>query len=440
MIRVQVKLGFRIVPEQVDCYAILDTNSVLHYQTPDQIPWDKMLGARSPGVMLSMSLLRELDKKTHEGSPGVKERAEKRSRWVKERFRRKDSTLRAGELLFETRQHGIDLVANGLDPARADDNFIAEVIARKKRDPGVRCVLITHDVALQIIAPGFDVETVEIPSEFQKPVEEQVDKELRRLRTEIEQLRNRLPRVAVRFTDGDTRFEFDSAPPVVLPEDEITRQLLRAQEETPSLVLGTTTRPVIVSGELMVPHLEPEQIDSYNQARDRYLQKLESYLRTGRMDDPVFLALPIGLYNDGTSPAAGTTLTLRFRAPSGVVVSQHAVEYTNEPSPPEVPQPAGPLNAYLSSMSSVAQPWFEPPLILRPDDPRISWEGNDTIVTYRDVGTLNHQHYRSLSLHVTFDHRSLARSFSIEWSVFTVSLPDQVTGRLDVVLRSKEKR
>jgi hypothetical protein len=48
--------------------AVLDTNTLMHYQRPDEIPWAEVLGAPTVRIILPICVIDELDNKKYTGS------------------------------------------------------------------------------------------------------------------------------------------------------------------------------------------------------------------------------------------------------------------------------------------------------------------------------------------------------------------------------------
>lgn len=65
----------RALAERTGRLLVYDTNSLMHFQPPDKIDWSVLVKAKSVRLVVPLVVIDELDRKQHEGSPAMSQRA-----------------------------------------------------------------------------------------------------------------------------------------------------------------------------------------------------------------------------------------------------------------------------------------------------------------------------------------------------------------------------
>jgi hypothetical protein len=201
---------------------------------------------------------------------------------------------------------------------------------------GFDVALVTNDVTPRIAAKLVGVPAVDMPESLRLPASEEPEqRELVRLRHELEQERSRRPVLGADFGESPvTEIEY-AASPWVIP-DVVCDQVIADQVSKyppPSRRLGLDA--FLVTRESQE---EEREIAEYPALLHRWLNELNAYFRAHGHLHPLF----VRLRNDGRAPANDVSLSLTF--PKGVVVHTQA-GVPNPPEPPRLSKAHGPRRA-----------------------------------------------------------------------------------------------
>jgi hypothetical protein len=194
-------------------YLILDSNSLLH-QRPDQIDWQAMLGCRRVNLLITPTLLRELDEqKVTNRSRRLRDRAQAIIQWIAKYF---DSNapveIRGGvRLIFVRHSPLLNFAEHKLSHAVSDDELIAHAI-EFVREHGCNVTFFTADTGLRLKLPAHGFKALVPPVELKLPDEpDETEKENAKLKAELSRHVNRLPQLKLFFLDGKTKFSLPSS-------------------------------------------------------------------------------------------------------------------------------------------------------------------------------------------------------------------------------------
>lgn len=409
-----------------------DCNALLHFQTPDQFLWDQLLGTRDVEVVVSQTLLGELDTKSWGGTDAIRPRAKDRRAWLMARRKASDFTLGGGGTLsFATARHGLSMEREGLNPQSGDDNMLAEVISSQRSNPGVRHVLLTADSTLQTRAPAFGVDTMEPPADLSAPLSDDARRQIRKLNEEIQRLQHKAPRLQLQFDEGgEHRVPLPARR--VPSDDEVAAQLAAARRD--HLYIAATDSADLQYSAKRSTWPGHARFEAYNESLDRYFADLERYVREGFLHDPLTFEIPVELHNSGGAPAEDISVTLAF--PPGVFIMEREIDFARKPHPPTLPDLEG-LFSYPGTPPEY--PDFAFPELSGPNwGPKIEPSESGTEVSYARQRLTQHKFYR-FTLFGQFDDASAAKSFQIFYSLISASLPDRQEGSLNVVLVPAER-
>jgi hypothetical protein len=141
---------------------VLDTNVLLHFQRPDQVPWTRFLERPSVRLVLPLRVVEELDaKKYSDGRGALAERARTLLPWIESAIEsgdpiRENTTL---EILVDGRRH--------LKPQDADREVL-DTCHELRQFSGQRVRLVTTDTAMLVRARHEGIEAVKMPAEYER--------------------------------------------------------------------------------------------------------------------------------------------------------------------------------------------------------------------------------------------------------------------------------
>jgi hypothetical protein len=175
-------------------YAFIDTNVSLHYPPLAHIDWCKVCGVDEVTLMFSLASIDELDDK--KSDPVFAEKARQRIKEI-------DASEGKGEIrqgvrieVYAASIRSRDFAAT-LDPERGDERIVQYAIAFRDRESKT-IAIITEDKGMKIrcMAHGIDTFTPPFNQRLADPQSED-KKEIQRLKKEIADVTNRLPKLEV---------------------------------------------------------------------------------------------------------------------------------------------------------------------------------------------------------------------------------------------------
>lgn len=129
------------------------------------------------------------------------------------------------------------LIENDLDRNSQDDLILASIIAFKSdKEMHDRILLSTNDTGLRLKANSLEIETLKLPDENILSAEkDETEKKLAALRVDLDQLKNRLPKIALKFMDGSLMTFFERKSKFQPPLDSIKQKLEAMHASIPYL-------------------------------------------------------------------------------------------------------------------------------------------------------------------------------------------------------------
>jgi len=186
-------------------HVVLDTNTILHFKRPDQIDWISLLNCSSVVIVITPTLVRELEKqKVDNRSKKTRKRADATIRWLGSLSEGQESPeIRPGVTFsFIRYSPSIDFNAHKLSHAISDDELIAHTIEyRDTTDANV--VMVTNDLGLRMKLPPHNIPALRPREEDKLPEElDESEEEIVRLQKTLARIQARGPRLALTFRDG----------------------------------------------------------------------------------------------------------------------------------------------------------------------------------------------------------------------------------------------
>jgi len=189
-------------------HVMLDANSLMHFQRPDQIDWPAMLKCQTVNLIITPVLLRELEQqKVTNRSHKLRGRAQAVVSWIATFIESEASPeVRNGvSLSFVRHTPQIDFAKHKLSHTVFDDELIATAI-EYQAEHDCRVAIFTDDTGLRLKLPGHKLLPIIPPQELKLPDEpDEVEKENSRLKAELARHQNRLPKLEFSFIDGASK-------------------------------------------------------------------------------------------------------------------------------------------------------------------------------------------------------------------------------------------
>jgi rRNA-processing protein FCF1 len=327
-------------------HCFLDTNTFLHFQRFDTVDWPKVLGAQQICLMLTPTVMEELDH--HKDDPKNSGR-QKRAKEILSKFDDILPTDTAGirvpvgqnpnvelqELLDEP---NIDLKAFGLSSQKGDHCLLASILDFRNAHPGATICLITRDFPLRRKALQLKIPVVNPEGKIDPLADFSTEAvERRRLERELQELKNRLPKLTFGFFEDATRkiVPYTTAPLSKVQNIEVLTQAFDSQF-VPVQVIERKQRLERILKEA-IHQTSEESIREFREKYERYLELFEAACRRDYLQKYGHRCrLDLILHNEGNATATSVEIVLQFPAGSVVIRAQdeeEALEFPKEPQP-----------------------------------------------------------------------------------------------------------
>jgi hypothetical protein len=425
--------------------AFVDTLCFLHYPWLATLDWCGMLDADAVEIILAPVVVAELDKKKNEGSPKIRQRARNALQKIKDTL---DRTTLRGQLTptvtlrYIAQEPSIDFAAHGLSTSQADDRLIATIIEYSSDNAGASVILITDDTGLSFKATGRTLVVKEMPAD--RRLKEEPDAEAaenQRLKAELAEFQNRLPRLKVVFGSARDHHPFTLRPPVDASPEVVAARIAEVKKTYQPYKRTAPLELWQASGVMQAP--SERDIQRYNDELPKFFEEMETFFRASVDAENRLrrtLRLELWLENYGTAPAHGVSIFMNF--PDGMVVTDEKPTEPTQPKPPAPPRSPmdwlsdragliGPLHRTFALPDIPAKSNVSSPRIRRTNSFEVAFE----------VEKARHKLLEPLDpLYVVFDASQPARSFEISWHVLTDSLPQPTKGRCHVIVTHETPR
>ncbi|MBN1550650.1 hypothetical protein JW979_04235 [bacterium] len=441
-------------------FAFLDTNIFLHYQPFDQINWLDVLKAPQVTIVLTTLNVRELNKtKDTHHSPRIRDRAG----WITIRLDKLfEKSLRAElrhdvEMIFETREPGIDFNKFGLVKDVNDDNLIANILMFKEEKPDSEIVLITSDSGLTLIgkAKRLGISTIRLPQKYKLQEEPDPEKEIiKKLEKENLELKSKIPKLTLLFENRKNHMEFNIQKQIEIDEYEIDAEIRMINIQYPKMSQETPRKSGISQnlspGDLnfmLVGTITSADIENYNTKLIDFYRQYREYLlsKIGYKNlQSRTIQIDILVSNEGSTPAEDIDVYLNF-ANDGIRLMD-SKRYPNEPNPPDPPEkPESSMKNLYNSLSgaAVAMPYLasktpnriQPPMV----SPYTITRGEEGYELRFHVISLKHKFViEADTLFVIFESYEKAKSFQIDYEIFAGNMLEKTPGELHVIINKEE--
>lgn len=380
--------------KKATAYVFLDTNMFLEFKDFDQIDWPAVLGYQEVCLVIAPIVLTELDKfKSDKGS----NRRQKRSRAAIKKLEATAETTAPEEPALVPGRSGVKLIllANsprvaayaGLQPEIADDQLIASILQFRGSRPYVShedVFLLTDDAGARTKARHHHINLHRLDDAYRLPDEPtEAERDVARLKREVEELRNRHPKLALRLVANDQQAEelgsvidlvrepsaehLDRLVDIEIVATETSAKAIPGVDE-PGTKAGqgrvvldleairrfTETTKKAEASDSSVKWVSKSELQKYEAERREYLEAYREYLpKLGKWQRRVGLLRRVDLLlvNDGTLPANGIIVQLFLPHELQAIDMDRR---PRQPRPPERPeQPLSPGEQMKRSMDGI---------------------------------------------------------------------------------------
>lgn len=421
----------------------------LHCAPVDQIDFRSMLQADAVRLLVPRVTFKELDKhKSSHANSRIRDRARKVLTYLEEMIGSGGEIREGVTLRFLPRMPDLDFHQYGLNESWNDDLLIASALECKLSDIERETFLITHDTGARLTCRHLEIRTLELPDKYRLPAElDENEKENQRLRRELQQLKNALPKISVGFSNGSEQTaHFEIQAPEAENENGIADRLRQLKEMNPPMTRPTesdqpeTTSALLsrFSGpRLLAGAVSDAEYSRYNRELEHYLTQYEKYLRdllAARNRSKRTIEFALSVSNTGSAPAEDVDVHFHFPDGFTLFVEEKRPRFPVEPSPP--PKPRNAIEMMRADLPDIDG------LMLRPNLPDIGGSLSNFDLRRTNSYDLT-DHFRRIKhgfvetlpdLCLIFDRFDDARSFHCDYEISVGNLPSPVTGQLNFVI------
>lgn len=428
--------------------AFLDTNVFLHCQPVTQIPWLDVLDCDTVELAVAQVVLEELDEQKDLGrTPRIKDRARDATHLAERAVR---GTQPAGlpanvTIRFVEEPSGFNYEAEHLSHEVPDDRLVATMLDFKENNPECELWLVSGDSTPRVKAFTRGLEATVLAEKYHLDTESAVEKELRQLRQQKEELDASTPSLTLVVLNGaeDTFLKADIKSVESVPEEEIQEQMQQLSKKFHELAGGrlepgtSSTSPGLV---VPIPKDERErfkrEFDEWLDDYREYLQSLHAYEQLGRRTEKVVL----GIHNSGKIPAENIDIDLHVEADIEVWTEDEILPEPEEPKPPRKPQ-----TIHEMIQRTVNRPLFDPASMLTSvpnsmplQDPSVSgWDvrESESVELSSWMDQVKQDRTRELPpWWLVFPPDWTPKSFAVEYVLRADNVPGTIRGDFGVVV------
>lgn len=424
-------------------YAVLDTNTLMHFRPPEEVNWHEVLDAKTATIVLMPVVIRELEQ--HKDLHPNK-RLRKHAGTLVSKLRKllpkngNEQELREGvTVLFVRTEPMLDFRQHQLSSDLNDDRLIASILQFRHDRPNAQVVLVTPDFGLTIKAGGpHQVEVTSLPDELKLPEESGEEQEqLRELQAKLAAHENRLPKLRLVFPEATDRLEITRT--TIAPPLEAT-----IKEEVDKV----RTELTFQTGLTILDKISPAEERQYYESVEEYCKSYESYLREKHEVKAIrarTFSLVICLSNQGTVPVDDMDVILRFPPELEVLGEKPVQPEPEHPTPPPRPVSSifaqgAPAHIAVPTRSADSSAIVHPAALMNANVSGLNLsktpEGHEVQVHVRRIkqnqseplGTL----YGILAKQESF------KAFQIKYVIQAANIPNEVTGTLAVIVKDAQ--
>lgn len=431
-------------------YIFLDTNIYLHYKDYEQLPWSEIVpNLNDFTIVVPPITRREIDKIKDQGKGKISNKA----RDIAKRFRSVfvEDEARSIPMMVCNAPKSTDYDELSFDKEIQDDQFILSALLFQKQQ---QCdvLIVAADTNPLITAKAHEIPALYLDDQYRLASElSKEEKELIKTKKELEQYKNRISKPCLTFENGKTFIkvkkptvsDIEAIVVRAIAEELIATPFIRPDDKPVDNPLVAMTS--IVASQLRTFAPKPEEIQRYNNELIEYHKEYEDYVRLKANRDILMkqiYELKFIISNEGTAPTGDLEIFINFPKKINLYdsTSQKSVDLDTPPLKPEQPSfIVSPL--FTREMRKKMQYLQTSPMSLTPygyidHRPKI-WDLDKTVeheYHFSKGPLLQTLYYDNFFEYGIYIDLMQCDNFAIEYTIVDASLPNPITGALNVVL------
>ena len=428
---------------------VLDTNIYLHYKLFTERDWKTLLESEDLTLVIPPTVIKELDEKKY-NAPNTQ--LKRRAQEVISKFKEIDEgkpVPGVTQVDFpDSSIEEVDWVNLHLNPSNYDDRTIAATLALKEKSAGGEVLIVTADLGMKLKAKDHGIKIVSPPDDWKRETKDSRDKEIEKLRKDLQKLQNALPDVQLLLlSTGDNlvhvlKISKDGLLEGLLTDEDIEAKLEQERKEV---------KPIGTVNNINQRFISKKEILIYNEEVREYIKRYRKYLNDVKEIQELCLTIELSpvLINEGNSPAENIDIFLEF--PNDWLNFPNDIELLDKANLLEIPEKPARPNPPKSDIASVVS-GFQVPFLSRlmstPISPyvdrmpvnQIGPEINKSEVSVHYwLNNLKHGMKEHLKpVYVWYSSVNAINTFQIKYSIHIGNHPKVKEGNLVVVIGDKK--
>jgi len=440
------------VTDSISVFA--DTNIFLHYPPLAQIDWASICNAMSVELVVCLTVIHELDEKKSDAR--LSSRAERAIKEIREASK-DHSEIRPGVTVsvFNQEIKSADF-PDTLSPEIADDRIVHLARLYKQQNPNAEVAIATADFGMELRAQAGGITAIGLESSLRLPhPQDELSKKYKRAITELNEIKARLPRVALRLSEVGASSTEGKAVAFRLEDNWEPIDVEARLDEVISMHpqqsgLHRHAKRVLGSAPFAVTIAAWER---YDEKLEKFYGAYKKYLETLNLIGQAktrCITFELHLENAGQGLATDIDAIIRFPdnlrwiAEVGSKDAEYFDKELQEPEPPEEPQPFG-MDAHLGSLHKVARMPDLSNIVRRRDEwtayATVKRTPDDTCDIHVAVGKLKHGDSVSLGrFYAVFGSWEDVRPFEASFTLSVGELSEKIEGTIAVIVERKTSK
>lgn len=332
-----------------------DTNLFLHFPPMREIDWLKLANAKSVELVICMTVINELDAKKSDSR--LSARAVRAIREIRE-ARNSSGYVRDGVTLsiFNREIRNADF-AESLSPDNADDRIVHFAKIYVNEYPDASIAIATGDMGMELRAEAGGASVIVMGQELRlENPQDELSKKYREAITELNSLKNRLPKLSVGTSLPEGTFSIPHAVSFNIEAAnaiDCAAEMASIRRRYPKYSKPNKSGPpdyqsVMSSLEILRGTVAEEEWKEYNSKLERFYGQYEKHLDLVKKVKEIrgrAFAFDLWLSNDGNSLASDIDVQISFPEnhrvfEKGSKQARLVESLPEPPDPPEQPKPS----------------------------------------------------------------------------------------------------
>ncbi|RYE32780.1 MAG: hypothetical protein EOP42_09045, partial [Sphingobacteriaceae bacterium] len=345
------------------------------------------------------------------------------------------------KLKILTERPNVDLFnRNHLDKQQQDDFLIAAILEFKIIHQDEKVCLITADTGPKLKAKSLDIKVYKPSDSLLLPDEEDDnEKKLREVTQNLNNLKNRQPKVDLYFSDKQKTLEVQKPKEFKPSKDIVNKHVNKIEHEYHYMSLSHITETLTPQEVLFINQnnflgVSQQQIIEYNNRLDDFYRNQKEYIQNKynyELTKQLSFELKFLLYNDGTLPAEDIDIWIYLPDGFEAFSKKQYPKGPVEPEPPYKPRGIFDLVQTRNNLSLSKNPISSYRKITTEIESSPSIKKTNSYEIEHKIDNLKHNQSKEVGIFI-IQHKSTEerKNFIIDYKLFIANVSKPIEGKL----------